>query len=289
MKPLIYISDGKTYDLSDNQFHMFVCFSDKVEDELLEEGHHYSLKEFEKYIDSARPCSIRIKFETQEEFEYLIDQIQSFVTSLDVIAKHNRPFDLTPLETCSELESVQFYWNTKQEKLWDVQKNSKLKFFQMMDYYKVADFSAFRGSSIEDLRLFGCNGCGSFVSKMHITDLSFILDMPNLQKLSLDIIKDESSAYYLELFAKCHKLTELNVPDNFFTFQQFAWLKSNMPNVKNGLECVFRGNDFFSIIGKRTPKNLQDEAKALKYQIKYDVLIEKYKTRSIPPTDDEKD
>jgi hypothetical protein len=193
------------------------------------------------------------------------------------------------LERCQQLESVELYWNTKQESLWDVKKNTKLKHFEIKEYYHVSDFSAFRGSSIENLQLFGCNGYSTFVSKMHIDDLSFILDMPNLRQLWLDIIKDENSNYYLNLFDKCKNLSVLSIPDSFFTFQQFAWLKAHLPNVTSGLECVTYFKDFCSVIGKRTPKALEDMAKAEKYQKRYDALVEKYRSREIPPADDEKD
>ena len=45
----------------------------------------------------------------------------------------------------------------------------------------------------------------------------------------------------------------------------------------------------YSIIGRRTPKSLHDAAKAAKYQNRYDALVERYKTRVNPPSDDEKD
>ena len=76
---------------------------------------------------------------------------------------------------------------------------------------------------------------------------------------------------------------------NFFTFQQFAWLKAHLPNVKYGLECVFDGGDFQSIIGKNTPKRLQNIFRAKEFQKKYDELTVKYITRENPPSDNEKD
>lgn len=294
MKPLVYVADGKIRDLRKRRFDAYIRMVDRKERQtgegtLWPEGKYYELSEFEAYVTAERPIGVRIGFDTQEELEYLIDKLCPFVMALHMHSKSNRAFDLTPLEKCSQLESIQFDWNTKQETLWDVKKNTKLKSFELMECYKVSDISALRGSSIEDLRLFGCNGLSSFVSKMHIDDLRVILDMPNLRQLWLDIIKDESSEYYLNLFNKCKDLSVLSVPDGFFTFQQFAWLKAHLPNVTNGLECVTQFKTFCSIIGKRTPKSLEDESKAQKYQKRYDALVVKYRSREVPPADDEKD
>ena len=294
MKPLIYVADGKIRDLRKRRFDVYVRMVDKVERQtgqgtLWPEGVYLTPSEFEAYIHVENPTGIHLAFDTQEELDYLIDKLCPVVEALYICAKHNRIFDFSILERCQQLESVELYWNTKQESLWDVKKNTKLKHFEIKEYYHVSDFSAFRGSSIEDLRLFGCNGYSSFVSKMHIDDLSFILDMPNLRQLWLDIIKDENSNYYLNLFDKCKNLSVLSIPDSFFTFQQFAWLKAHLPNVTSGLECVTYFKDFCSVIGKRTPKLLEDMAKAEKYQKRYDALVEKYRSREMPPADDEKD
>ena len=253
MKPLIYIRKGIIYDRNNRQYDYCLSFAD-VEEVNPEKGELLlSHGDFEKFVISEKPFGLRIIFNTQDEFDYLIDFIHMFVGSLYIHEKHNRAFDLSPLEKCTELEAVQFYWNTKQETLWDVKKNTKLKSFDMTDCYKVTDFSALRGSTIETLELFGCNGASSFVSKLHIDDFSFILDIPRLRVLRFDIIKDEPSEYYLNMLAKLSELEVFSTPDNFFTFQQFAWLKAHLPNVKEGLNCVEKyEDDWYCIISRKT-------------------------------------
>lgn len=291
----IYVADGSMLDLTKRKFDAFIRIVREIETpsevEMYQPGNgvYLSPYEFEQYIATHTPFGVRISFDTQQELDYLIDQLHPYVTALYLHAKHNRAFDLTPLEKCSKLESVQLYWNTKQNALWDVRKNHRLKQFELMEYNKVSDFSAFRGSSIETLRLFGCNACSSFVSKLHIDDPTFLLDMPNLRHLYLDIVQDKPSEYYLKLFEKCNKLQTLSFPTKFFTFQQFAWLKSHLPNVITGLDCIYYSGDFFSIIGRRMPGLLYDENKVAKYQQRYDALVAKYRNREAPPADDEKD
>lgn len=287
MEKLIYIQKAKTKDFVGKNHDFFIKFFNSIDDSVISEGGYYKYDEFERIIYDQKPERLVIAFEIQEELDYIINHIFSFVNSLSVVTKPNRKYDFKVFEKCSELETIQFNWNTKQDCLWDVKKNKKLKNFELIDYYNISDFDIFRNSTIEVLNLYGCNGLSSFTSKMHIKDLSFILDLPNLRELRLDIIKDNDSSYYLNLLNKCTNLGVIYIPDNFFTFNQFAWLKAHLPNV-NGLACVFDGKEFYSIIGRRTPKNLNDISKTFKYQKKYDLLVKKYKNDSIPPLDSDK-
>ncbi len=285
MQPLIYVGDGKLKDLTGKSFDAYIGFFDKIENKPYIDGKYYDLQEFERYLQNAQPHAVRIGFDYQDELDYLLCLLSPFVTSIYLHTKSNKTFDLSSMERCSELEIVQLYWNTKQECLWDVKKNIKLTHFQIMDFYKVSDFSAFRGSSIVDLRIFGCNGLSSFVSKVHLDDPTFLCDMPMLRELYLDVIKDEDSTYYLELFSKLQNLRKLSLPSGFFTFYQFAWLKAHMPSVAEGLDCIYRAGNHMSIIGKRMPGAFEDHAKADKYQVKYDALVNKYRTQDSPPDD----
>ena len=289
MRKLIYVSDCKVHDKLKRQYDVFITFVSGENDDVVPDGSYYTLAEFTKYIREVKPYGVGFAFESQDELEYVINLIYDFIGSINLAAKHNKVFDFSPLEKCTELVAIQMYWNTKQERLWDIRKNTKLKSFEIMDYYKVSDLSAFRGSTVEHLSFYGCNGCSSFVSKMHVADFSFLLDMPKLTELSFDIIKDEPSEYYLRILSKLQGLKTFYTPDSFFTFQQFAWLKAKMPNVEKGLDCVLQVSDWYCIIGRRTPKTLDDPAKIERYQKRYDTLVEKYKTRENPPSDDEKD
>ena len=290
MRKLLYVGDDKTHDRYKRKYDAFITFVDgENNDVLVPGGNYYTHEAFAEYIREAKPYAVTFAFEAQDEFEYVINLICDFVGSIHLCAKHNKVFDFSPLEKCTELDAIMMYWNTKQTTLWDVKKNTKLRSFEMTDYYSISDMSVFRGSSVEMLRFFGCNSCSSFVSKMHVADFSFVLDMPKLTELRFDIVKDEPSEYYLGILSKLQGLKAFYTPDSFFSFQQFAWLKAKLPNVEKGLDCVFFGSNLYSIIGRRTPKSLDDPAKTEKYQKRYDALVAKYKTRENPPSDDEKD
>lgn len=289
MRRLIKVSGGKLKDIYKRKYDLFITFVDKVDEDVIPDGEYYTHEEFAGYIREARPYGVICSVDTQDELDFLINLIYDFVGSIYLFIKHNRVFDLTLMEKCAELDAVQLYHNTKQAVLWDVKKNTKLRGFEIMDYYHISDLSMFAGSSVEMLRFYGCNGCSSFVSKMHVDDFSFVMDMPRLTELGFDIIKDEASEYYLRILSRLQGLKVLYTPHGFFTFQQFAWLRAKLPNVEKGLDCITSFDDSCSIIGRKTPKMLDDPKKAEQYQKRYDALVEKYKNRENPPLDSEKD
>ena len=119
-----------------------------------------------------------------------------------------------------------------------------------------------------------------------------LLRLKNARELRIDIIKDEPSEYYLTLISKCSHLEIFITPDSFFTFQQFAWLKAKLPQIREGLDCVYEyknGKNLYAIIGRRTPKSLDNIAETQKYQKRYEALVKKYEKREDPPSDLKKD
>ncbi|QVK18278.1 hypothetical protein KHQ81_00750 [Mycoplasmatota bacterium] len=94
---------------------------------------------------------------------------------------------------------------------------------------------------------------------------------------------------FLKSLVKLIYLKELYIPDNSLTFEQFAWLKSKLPDTE-GLEGVrffsisgvVDSNETvlecYSIIGKRKPRCLSVDKIDLvnKYKNDYNKLVEKY-------------
>ena len=280
IRPFVYLTDGRTLDVNDRKFDVSVRFcnaKNSIDDGGWPSGEYFTTDQLESYLEKIKPIGARLIFDDQAEFEYLSAAFSPHVRYLDVVAKHSRTFDFSPIEQFSQLETVQLCWNTKQTALWDVTKNQNLKILSITDYYKVTDYSCLCGSTIEDLRLYGCNGMSSFTSKLHISDLGFLCEMPMLKSLSLDIVKDESSEYYLEFFAGLKNLTHLDLTGSFFSFEEYAWLKSRLPNVKTGLEGVVDCDGKYWVIGKGKPKNLADHERAKIYRRTYDELVLKYK------------
>lgn len=200
--------------------------------------------------------------------------------------------DFTPLEKLINIQFINVEWNRKATKLWDLTKNKYLTYLHMTDCNKITDFSHLRDSSIEDLGLFGCNFLGSFTPKLVIDDMDNIFQIKMLKRLSLAISKTYDIKKTLISLSKLNNLEVLKLQEDAFTFEQFAWLKSKLPNV-DGLEGTkyfeFTINGevtgFYSVIGKRKPRQIPKEkqAKAEKYQQEYDTLVKQYTKRKTPP------
>ncbi|PAT02187.1 hypothetical protein CI105_02255 [Candidatus Izimaplasma bacterium ZiA1] len=205
--------------------------------------------------------------------------------------------DLSPLSKLKNVKYIDYYWNRKATTLWDMSNNKELTYLKMTDCNKIVDFSSLRHSNIEELHLYGCNFFGSLSPKLEIQDINEIVDIPNLKKLSLAVKKNSDGKNTLKSLSTLTNLEELWLQDGDFSFEQFAWLKSKLPNTK-GIEGVryYEGKiDYvekglvtlkkYSVIGKRKPRSIDitEKERAMKYQEKYDTLVRKYKHIKTPP------
>lgn len=285
---LVRVATAQTKDICKVPFQIAVSFVDKIDDTIINDCSFFECEQFVSYVSCEKPERLVLSCSSQEQLDYLLNVIKDCAVSLNLKLKRNVSFDLSKLENITNLQSIQFYSNQKVSKLWNLKSNSKLKHFEMIDYNAITDFSVFENSSVQDLRLIGCNYLSSFTSKLHIDDFEFLLKMPQLTSLSFDIVKDKADEYYLNILSKLTRLDCLHIPDSFFTFNQFAWLSSKLPNVKNGLDaCVYcEDTDSYSVIGARKPRCLKNKARVEAYREKYEALKSKYKTQVCPPNSD---
>lgn len=282
---LVRVATAQTKDICKVPFQIAVSFVDKIDDTIINDCSFFECEQFVSYVSCEKPQRLVLSCNSQEQLDYLLSVIKDYAVSLNLKLKRNVCFDLSGLANITNLESIQFYSNQKISKLWNLRSNTKLKHFEMIDYNAITDFSVFENSSVQDLRLIGCNYLSSFTSKLHIDDFGFLLKMPQLTSLSFDIVKDKTDGYYLNVLSKMTKLDCLYIPDSFFTFQQFAWLSSKLPQVKRGLDaCVYcEGTESYSVIGARKPKCLKNKARVDAYREEYQILKNKYQSQVCPP------
>ena len=203
------------------------------------------------------------------------------------LMKCNKVEDLSFIEELTNLEALYIYWNQKATKVFDAKKLEKLTFFSVEDANKITDFSGLEYSNIEYLSIWGCNFLGSFTPKIAIKDFSLFTRIPKLNSLDLVLIKNEDATSDLLELAKLSNLEKIHFTDNYFTFEQFAWLKSKLPNVV-GLEPIFEYENWenetvWSVIGSKKPKAVKKQEKANEYKKMYYELVDLYKNQNLPP------
>ena len=96
MRKLIFIADGQIANRSNSKYDKYIGFTNEVGDErFAAEGDYYTCEDFAQYIRDIKPQGIVFDFNTQDEFDYIIDLICDFVTFLHLSAKYNQEFDFT--------------------------------------------------------------------------------------------------------------------------------------------------------------------------------------------------
>ncbi len=232
-------------------------------------------------------------FESTNEVREVLSTIKNSVRSLHIF-KCPKLDDLSFVEELPNLETLNIYWNSKATKLFAAFRMPNLKKLHITDCNKLKDFSGLRIGNLEYLDLFGCNRLSSFTSKFDAGNLDFLLFMPKLKHLCLEIMKTCEDDVYLKTIAKIKTLESINIDSSFFTFEQFAWLSAQLPNVKEGLKpCTYyvspenKGSgivpevDEYYVIGRHKTKVKRE--KAVKYTDAYNRLREEFKNAPEPP------
>lgn len=227
-------------------------------------------------------------------FQEHIEEILPYLKNVKYLSlfKCNRVDDLSFIEKLTELRGIYIYWNQKASKLFDASKLPKLTMLSIEDANKLIDFNGLEGSNIENLKIWGCNFLGSSTPKTIIEDFSIFTKMPKLKTLNLVPVKNKNSNVDLLALSKLIKLEKFHILENYFTFEQFAWLKSKLPNTK-GIEPLYEWDNWkneivWSVIGKKMPTVKKRET-ADTYVAHFYALAKKYQSRENPPTDDEKE
>lgn len=241
--------------------------------------------DFSDFCKTATLWSVSLYLDRQSDLDFFASVFENCdIEQLEPHFPDRSGIILSPLENLKKVQEIYLFELSRIETLWDATKNPALKLLHILNCNRLHDFSQLEYSNIETLKLFGCNGLSSFTSKLHIDDFSFVLKMPRLQSLHLEIVKDKPAEYYINTLVQLKNLREFMCPESFLTFEQFAYLAAKLPQTK-GLEASLycKELDTYSIIGNRKPRFLKDRQRVEQYERQYEQLKEKFKTQSTPP------
>lgn len=82
MRKWIYVSDCKVHDKLKRQYDAFITFVNGENDDVVPGGSYYTPAEFAEYIREAKPYGMGFAFESQDEFEYVINLVFDFIGSI---------------------------------------------------------------------------------------------------------------------------------------------------------------------------------------------------------------
>ncbi len=190
------------------------------------------------------------------------------------------------LERLPKLQAVEIHWNRKAVALWDCKRNPRLQIVKIWGSNKLVDFSGLVGSSLERLEIDGCGSAGSFTPTLCIPDFSVFTKLPGLRELQLELKRNADAGEDLQHLAQLKQLDRLCVGESYFTFEQYAWLQAQLPEVDvvSGLyDYADEDGRAYSVIGRRMPRRLTDLERVEHYRRQFQLLLEKYRDVETPP------
>lgn len=255
-----------------------------------------NLTDLNTILSSSEPITCLSLFGlSQEELESLPKEL--FVNAEKIRfygAKHSFDF----LEDIKSLQEVYLNCNAdnvdykeRMIKLWDTSKNPVLDKL-VLGHPEIDDISKLENSTISYFEI----ERGGFYLEDDMpvkikTDFSVFLTMKNLKVLKLWIEPIKDNYNNLVALSKLTDLQEIYLPKHYFTFMQFAYLKSKLKAVK-GLEVFreFRNRQQeryeFMRIGSDTPREFIPMSEELMEidRKEFNMLVEEFENIDTPPT-----
>jgi hypothetical protein len=132
--------------------------------------------------------------------------------------------DLSPLEDLPGLRLVEFFWNQRAVRLWDLSRNPALTGLRFRDFNRLLDLEDLRaGVALRELGF----GDGMW-SKAVFESLEPLTALGRLRSLSFNAKRIRDGR--IEPVGELTGLEELDIPTNMYTTSQLAWLRARLPD-----------------------------------------------------------
>jgi hypothetical protein len=132
--------------------------------------------------------------------------------------------DLSPLEDLPGLRLVEFFWNQRAARLWDLSQNPALTGLRFRDFNRLHDLEDLRaGAALREVGF----GDGMW-SKAVFESLEPLTVLGGLVSLSFSVKRIGDGR--IEPVGELTGLEELDIPTNMYTTGQLAWLRARLPD-----------------------------------------------------------
>ena len=229
---------------------------------------------------------------SQDAFNKILWRIGTRLHELVIDSLKENPsmFDLRFINQCNNLKRLKINILNGILILWNSKKTTKLRDLEIVNAKGLLNQESLNGLRVKKLIIRRhSHGCSN-IKGLTIKDFNVFTTMPYLRELILLIGNKKDKVSDLLALSKLSKLKYIELPKNYFFFNQYAWLTSKLPSTR-GLGCYkveydhANEMDGYIINGSRMCWDVKgfEKDKLNKYIKRFDKLVEKYSNDEYPP------
>jgi hypothetical protein len=216
----------------------------------------------------------------EKEVDYILDIVSSYIEVLELFRCESK---VLSLNKCIKLKELSLKYLDNLTTLDSLINNKELIKLEIISCYNLIDLNGIKDSSLVNIII--KDGYKTIPDRLNINiDFNIFKTLKDLKELSLFTLNNLDKEKDLKVLSELTNLEYLRLPKDYFTFKEFAYLKSKLINT-NGLDCIYHiakdpSNElvYYIVIGKDKEDFLY--LKDIDYNVfidEYNKLIEEYK------------
>lgn len=216
----------------------------------------------------------------EKEVNYILDIVSNYIEVLELFRCESKVLSLSK---CIKLKELSLKYLDNLTTLDSLINNKELIKLEIISCHNLIDLNGIKDSSLVNIII--KDGYKTIPDRLNINiDFNIFKTLKNLKELSLFTLNNLDKEKDLKVLSELTNLEYLRLPKDYFTFKEFAYLKSKLINT-NGLDCIYHiakdpSNElvYYIVIGKDKEDFLY--LKDIDYNVfidEYNKLIEEYK------------
>ena len=216
----------------------------------------------------------------EKEVDYILDIVSNYIEVLELFRCESKVLSLSK---CIKLKELSLKYLDNLTTLDSLINNKELIKLEIISCHNLIDLNGIKDSSLVNIII--KDGYKTLPDRLNINiDFNIFKTLKDLKELSLFTLNNLDKEKDLKELSELTNLEYLRLPKDYFTFKEFAYLKSKLINTK-GLDCIYHiAKDpskklvYYIVIGKDKEDFLY--LKDIDYNVfidEYNKLIEEYK------------
>ena len=216
----------------------------------------------------------------EKEVDYILDIVSNYIEVLELFRCESKVLSLSK---CIKLKELSLKYLDNLTTLDSLINNKELIKLEIISCHNLIDLNGIKDSSLVNIII--KDGYKTLPDRLNINiDFNIFKTLKDLKELSLFTLNNLDKEKDLKVLSELTNLEYLRLPKDYFTFKEFAYLKSKLINTK-GLDCIYHiAKDpskelvYYIVIGKDKEDFLY--LKDIDYNVfidEYNKLIEEYK------------